>query len=211
MQKISLHNYAEEPLSKEVMLHVLKDYKRPYDKISELIRQKVLISVKNGLYIPGINAGISGPDQFLLANHLWGPSYVSLESALSYWGLIPEYVYETTSVTTSISKTLTTEAGRYSFMHLPLPYYSLGIRREKLSERQHILIASPEKALCDKLITTSGILLRSKKETQQLLIEDLRLDEILLKEMNTAAIETWIPYSPKKTTLTQLIKTMRLL
>jgi len=86
-----------------------------------------------------------------------------MESALSHWGLIPERVYEISSVTTQNSKIYKTSVGRFSYIHVPLPYYSFGIQQVELTKKQRVMMATPEKALCDKIITTPGILLRSIK------------------------------------------------
>ncbi|WP_426092392.1 hypothetical protein [Flavobacterium sp. DSR3-2] len=92
-------SFMNVPLNRQVMLDMLKDYKRPNDKISEQIKGGELIPLKKGLYISGVKTDLTGPEPFLIANHLWGPSYVSLESAMSYWGIIPERVYEVSSIT----------------------------------------------------------------------------------------------------------------
>ena len=81
----TIRQYAEEPLTKTVILDLLKDYKRPYDKINELIKQQLLTPVKRGLYVAGPALDITKPEPFLLANHILGPSYISMEAALSYW------------------------------------------------------------------------------------------------------------------------------
>src|SRR5271155_3068882 len=108
------------------MMDMLKEYQRPNDKISELVKKGTLTALKNGLYIPGPKIKIAQPEPFLVANHLRGPSYVSLESALSFWGLIPERVYEISSVTTKTTKIYKTPIGRFSFFHASLPYYAFG-------------------------------------------------------------------------------------
>lgn len=149
------------------------------------------------------------PDPFLLANHVYGPSYVSLESALSHWGMIPEKVMETVSVTTKFAKKYYTPAGRFTYVHLPLPYYAVGIQPLLLTERQQVLIASPEKALCDKIITTSGIFLRSKKQTMSFLMEDLRINEESLRDLQIDRIEEWSRHAPKQSSLEMLVKTLR--
>ena len=123
----AIENFAEQPITKQILLEVLREYKRPYDKIAELVKQGMLILVKRGVYIPGVNLKIAEPELFLLANHILGPSYVSLETALSYWGIIPEQVYEISSVTTQNSKIYNTAIGRFGYTHLPLPYYAFGI------------------------------------------------------------------------------------
>ena len=204
----SIQDYTGQPISKQIILDLLKGYKRPYDKINELIKQGILVLVKRGIYVPGPNLNIAGPEPFLLANHIFGPSYVSLDTALSYWGLIPEKVYEISSVTVNKSKTYKTPAGRFSYTRLPLPYYVFGIQRIQLTKTQIVLIASPEKALCDKIITTPGILLRSAKQVKDLLLDDLRIEKEMLRNLNTNEMSKWINDAPKKESFRILIKTL---
>lgn len=206
-----IKQYAEQPISREVLLHILEDYKRPYDKISELVKQEMLIPVKSGIYLPGKKLDIIPPGKFLVANHVYGPSYVSLHSALSHWGLIPEKIYETTSVTTQTSRVFRTTVGRFSYRQLKLPYYSFGIMQVQLTEKQTVLLASPEKALCDKIVTTPGVLLRSISQTVALLEEDLRIDIESLKNLDIAKIRSWIESAPKKNSLSMLVKTLETL
>jgi hypothetical protein len=205
----AIQTYAEQPLTKQILLDILKEYKRPHDKIDELVKQQMLVQVKRGLYIPGPKLNITSPELFLIANHLYGPSYVSIDSALSYWGLIPERVYEISSVTTNNSKTFKTAIGRFSYNYMPLPYYSLGIRQVELTKRQTVLMASGEKALCDKIITTSGILLRSVKQTLALLKEDFRIDKEQLRSLDATVITNWLEVAPKENSLRILVKTLK--
>lgn len=188
---------------------MLKDYKRPYDKINELVKQQILLPVKRGIYLPGPALNMDTPEPFLLANHLLGPSYVSLDAALSYWGLIPEKVFAITSVTTQTSKVYKTTVGKFSYTHLPLPYYAFGIKLVELTKKQTAMVATPEKALCDKIVTTAGILLRSPKQAMELLLDDLRMDEQLLRNLNVKEMNTWLVDSPKKNSLTVVIKALQ--
>lgn len=206
-----LAQFAEQPITRQIILSVLKSYKRPYDKINELVKQGKLMLVRRGIYIPGPNSNIKKPEAFLLANHLMGPSYISLESALSYWGLIPEKVFETASITLKKTAVYKTPVGRFSYTRVSLPYYAFGLAQLELTPRQHILIATPEKALADKIITTSGLLLRSTKQTKELLVDDLRMDISALRNMNIRNMETWVSQSPKKSSLMMLIKTLKTL
>jgi predicted transcriptional regulator of viral defense system len=82
----------------------LKDYKRPNDKINTLKSEGLLESIKKGLYIAGPKIASAKPENSLLANHILGPSYVSVDTALSYYGLIPERVHEIASMTTKASR-----------------------------------------------------------------------------------------------------------
>jgi hypothetical protein len=190
-------------------MEALATYSRPNDKISEMIRNGELVSLRRGLYVPGPELDLPIPDSFVIANHLRGPSYISLESALSYWGLIPERVYEISSVTTKTSKMYQTSLGRFSFQHLATPYYSFGIRSVRLTELQTAMIASPEKALCDKIVLTSGVQLRSISQTMDFLLEDLRIDEEQLQTLDIQATQSWVEDAPKRNSLQMLVNTLQ--
>jgi hypothetical protein len=204
-----IKEYVAAPLSHNVVMEALSSYNRPNDKISEMIKSGELVSLRRGLYVPGPELDLPLPDSFVVANHLRGPSYISLESALCYWNLIPERVYEISSVTTKTSKTYNTAIGRFSFQHLSTPYYAFGIRRVRLTEFQTALIASPEKAICDKIVLTSGILLRSVSQTMDFLIDDMRMDEEHLQNLDITAIQSWVEDAPKRTSLQMLVNTLQ--
>lgn len=200
--------YAESPITMQVLFDILKQYKRPHDKIADLVSEGKLIRIKRGVYIPGSNLNLALPSNLLLANHLLGPSYVSVETAMSYWGLIPERVYEISSITTQKTTIFQTPLGRFSYTNIALPYFSFGIQRVKLTEKQSILIATPEKAICDKIITTAGILLRSTSQVKEYLIDDQRIEKKMLRNLNHYEISKWIIDAPKKNSLTLLVKTL---
>ena len=202
----SIRSYSNQPLTHQLMMSLLKEYKSPNDKVHSLLAEGQLASIKKGLYIAGPALKSNKPEPFLVANHILGPSYVSLDAALSYYGLIPERVYEISSVTTKASRKFTTPMGLFSYTHLSLPYYSFGIRQIKLSNEQYAMIASPEKALFDKVITTSGLLLRSKKDAISYLIDDLRMDEESFKDFDIGSMSSWLPDAPKKESLLMIIK-----
>ncbi len=191
------------------MMWLLKDYRQPNDKIKNLVKQGLLLPVRRGLYISGKEIGRQQPDPFLIAHHILGPSYVSLDSALSYYSLIPEKVYTITSVTTKTSRTFSTQVGVFTYTKLPLPYYSFGVRSIEITRNQRFLIASPEKALFDKIITTPGVEFRSMKATRTYLEDDLRIDLDMVKTMNFTMMEEWIADAPKKSTLRMLLETLQ--
>jgi hypothetical protein len=201
-----VRDHASQPITHQLLLSFLKDYKRPNDKIMALKTEGVLAPIKKGLYIAGPNAGGSKLENGLLANHIYGPSYVSLDTALSYYGLIPERVYEVASMTTKVSKEFKTPRGVFTYTHLPLPYYAFGIDRISLSGDQWAMMASPEKALCDKIVATSGIWLRSPAQASAYLLEDLRMDGSALKGLNTEMISSWLTAAPKKDSLELVLK-----
>jgi len=171
-----LEQLGEVPFSNGLIKTLLADYRRPNDKISELLIDQALIPIKRGLYV--LNPKRTGRPLSLplIANMLYGPSYVSLDFALSYYGLIPEAVYEVTSVTTGRAKTYDTPVGRFSYEHASLKSYPLGIASVANDSGHFFLMATPEKALCDKLMQTSNLRINSVKSMLDYLEQDLRLD-----------------------------------
>jgi len=204
-----IRDHAAQPLTHQLLISFLRDYKRPNDKIKALKAEGVIEAVKKGLYIAGPNIRSSRPESALLANHIYGPSYVSLDTALANFNLIPERVYEITSMTVKASKAFSTPAGEFTYTHLPLPYYAFGLLSVRLSADQRAIIASPEKALCDKIVSTSGVLLRSTSQASAYLTENLRIDEGSLKNLDLKMITSWLPDAPKKESLEILIKTIQ--
>ncbi len=206
-----IRDYTEAPVTHHIVTEMLPEYSRPNDKISELMRSGELLSLRRGLYVPGPEADLPVPNLYLIANHLRGPSYVSLESALFYWGMIPEQVHELSSVTLKTSKIYNNPLGRFSYVHLAAPYYSFGIQSVRITPKQTALIASMEKAICDKVVLTSGVLLRSIRQTMDFLLDDMRIDEDVLRSLNIPAIRSWVVDAPKRSSLSMLVQTLETL
>ncbi|WP_118193288.1 type IV toxin-antitoxin system AbiEi family antitoxin domain-containing protein [Albibacterium indicum] len=201
---IGLH--ADNLLPHHLLMSWLKAYKRPNDKILALKAQGILEPLKKGLYIAGPSVTDKRPDVLLVANHLLGPSYVSVETALSYYGLIPERVYEISSMTTKVSRSFNTVLGMFTYTRLPLPYYSFGLKMLHLPSDQYAIVASPEKALCDKIVTTSGLTLRSTRNAYAYIVDDMRIDESALNDLDTDMIKGWLPDAPKRESLWMMTK-----
>lgn len=143
--------------------------------ISLLIKKGLITRVKKGLYTWGESLSIPYSKE-VLANLIYGPSYVSLEYALSYHGLIPERVEMITSVTTKRKKEFSTPVGFFSYEHLYPEAFPWGQTLVVVQNNITALMATPEKALLDL------ISLRIKEDVsasrfEDLLIDDLRIDE----------------------------------
>jgi len=201
-----LSAFEGQPITHQILTSLLHQYKRPNDKIKVLKGHGIIKSVKRGLYIPGENANMQIPENNLIANHIYGPSYLSMETALSHYGMIPERVYAVTSMTIKPSKDFRTSIGLYSYSHLPLPYYAFGIKNVKLQENQTVIMASAEKALADKIVTTPGVILRSINNAQKHVFENLRMEQSDLKDFDTTQMRSWLSDAPKKDSLDILIK-----
>jgi predicted transcriptional regulator of viral defense system len=104
--------------------------------------------LRRGLYSLAPPFQKISPHPFLVANRLLSASYVSLQSALAYYGMIPEHVPVTTSVTTSRPARWETPLGIFDFRHIQIPFFD-GFRVVDLGEKQQAFIATPEKALLD--------------------------------------------------------------
>lgn len=114
-----------------------------------------IYQLRRGLYSLAQPYQKSVPHPFLIANRLVAASYVSLQSALAFYGLIPESVPVTTSVTTSHPSTYPTPFGQFDFHHVQVSWF-LGYHRIELGSDQWAFIASPEKAILDLVYLQPG-------------------------------------------------------
>jgi predicted transcriptional regulator of viral defense system len=113
-------------------------------------KKGLVIKLKRGLYMLNQNDQTVRPSRFYLANQLLWPSYVSLESALGYYGLIPEAVADITSVTTKKTSQFNNQIGRFVYQHIK-PGAFRGYRSYRDEDGLDCLIAEPEKAVADFL------------------------------------------------------------
>jgi len=200
------------PLPREALDEVLEGYRRPNDKISEWLKPGALLPLRRGLYLTG--SGLRGQPACLplVANHLYGPSYVSLDFALAWHGLIPEGVAEITSVTPRASRSFENNLGRFSYQHLPLAYYRIGQSLGQSSDGLGYLIATPTKALCDRLVLSRHLHRLSRAAMRDWLMDDLRLDADLLGTLSLAEMEQAIQAGFKRRelgTLKAVIKALQ--
>lgn len=165
----------------------LKGYAQPRNKISALLKTKALIRVKKGLYVFGAKVARLPYCKEMLANLIYGPSAISLEYALSFYGFIPERVEELTSITIRRNKNFDTPLGRFSYQHMPVARYSIGITRLEFPNNHFVLFATPAKALCDYLVLKAEPL-KSLKNLEIFLLEDMRVEEESLFQLNLVLI-----------------------
>jgi len=183
------NRFPQETFDYQTLLDILKDYSRPRNKISDLIRKKIIVRIKKGLYVLGDGYARRPYSKELLANLIYGPSYISLDFALQYHGIIPERVEAVTSVTTGRSRRFSTPLGLFIYRTIPLSAFQLGMDRVDIENDTSFLIATPEKAMCDKIREDRGIQLRSLKDMQYYLYEHLRISETSLIAMNPVNIK----------------------
>ncbi len=183
-----LNQFGVLPFNYDTLVNQLPGYKSIKDKISQMVKRGAIIRLKKGLFV--VSPHISGKELSfeLIANHLYGPSYISFESALSYHGMIPERTFQTTSATHKRRKKYHTPLGDFEYYSVPEEYFPIGIEQIISNKQYAFLIASPEKALCDQIVNTRRLRLQSKKAVIAYLSQNLRIDMDTIKDLNPEII-----------------------
>jgi len=167
-------------------------------RLVEWQQKGYLKQLRRGYYILSeLVADLSESELFLLANKLYVPSYVSLETALNRYNFIPEVPFMVTSVTSRKTQRFETPVGGFSYQSIK-PSLLFGYRLQSLeSERllhQQYRLALPEKALLDYLYLNQSLksqldfsLMRFNK--QEILAEcNLDLFKELMFRFNSKAL-----------------------
>lgn len=209
MIMVNLAQFGNTPIDYATLVTLLRQYRSPKDKIAAMEKQQQLIRIKKGLFVVAPQEGIGTISRELIANHLYGPSYVSLESALSYHNLIPERVYSVRSVTMKRAKKYDTPLGVFDYRTVSPDYFSIGIQQQVTKNNTTFMIASPEKSLCDMIVLSSSLRLQSAKAVKIYLEEDLRIDLFENRSWNTEIISQCMEVGKKKTELSQLLKLLK--
>ncbi len=175
----------------QTLLQLLADYKKPREAILRMVKNEELIRLKNGFYLISekITHGSAKVIPFeQVANLLYGPSYVSMEWALSFYGMIPERVHTVTSMTLGRNKEYHTPVGDFAYLTLSSESYSIGITQKKSPDFPGgFLIASPEKALADTVFKTCKHL--NKEQLKDELLESKRIDRECFHKLNKELLE----------------------
>ena len=167
------------------------------DRISRWMGRGLLVGVAPGHYVTAPELRKRPVSLEILANRIYGPSYVSFEYVLSRAGLIPEAVYGVTSATSKRNREVDTPFGRFSYRQLPLPVYAWGYTREELPDGAGFLIARPEKALLDLLYRTGAV--RSVRALRERLYDDLRIEPDDLAALDLALLAGYAARMPGAT------------
>ncbi len=173
-----------EEFDYQTLLDAVREYSQPRQKISSLLAKGLIVRVKKGLYVLGESQRRQPFCRELLANLIYGPSYISLEYALGYYGLIPERVETVTSVTCGRARSFATPVGIFSYKSIPLDVFSIGMDRVEFADGRSFLIGTPEKVLADMLVASRGGRMTTQRELRNYLFDDLRIDQDILMEMD---------------------------
>lgn len=168
----SLREYAPADVFTDVFLknYIPGTENSRFGLVKRWAKDGRIIRLKRGVYALGEKNRKKGVNLFQAAQILYGPSYVSLESALSYHGWIPEAVYSVTSATTKRSAEFRTPLGVFSYSPVHFSDFFAGVDRVE-DENGAFLIASPWRAIADYVYVY-----RKKWKSLRPLVESLRVD-----------------------------------
>lgn len=203
-----LRNIGHVPFDLTVLATIYPNMKHTGEKARRLEAEGEIIRLKRGLYV--VNPEVSGQslNRYLIANHIYGPSYVSLHTALRHYGLIPERVHLVQSLTTKHARNFENALACFDYENCTSAYFPIGIRYEREGDIAY-LIASPEKALCDLVNYSKGVNLRFMKDVATYLEEDIRFDMDELEHFDISILEACVPYSRKSQSINMLIKYLK--
>lgn len=196
------------PVTTSIIESLYPELKSANKKVTWLEKQEVIIRLKRGLYV--VNPEHSGKtlSSELIANHLYTPSYISMSTALRYYGLIPEAVYVHQSMTVKHSRSFQTPVGSYEYKYISREAFSIGVRSMHKGDYA-FLIASPEKALCDLIANSSKVNLRYMKDVEIYLEQDIRMDMDEFYKMDETIFKDYIKVGKKADSISRLLKFMK--
>lgn len=200
-----IQQLGDTPVDTTVLATLFSDIKAVNKKVAELERTEQLIRLKRGLFV--VAPQVSGKPLSIeaIANSLYGPSYISMHTALRFYGLIPERVYTIQSITTKHSRTFQNLLGRFTYTQTPVEAFSIGLTRQ-VEGNAAFIIATPEKALCDLIAFTPGLTLRYKREAATFLEDDLRLDPLDFARFNPEILRAYARVGKKAGSINTLLK-----
>lgn len=156
---------------------------RRYGLVKRALKAGDLIHLRRGLYALPKRYQRRSCNLYEIAQKIYGPSYISFESALSYHQWILEAVYTVTSACSKRSKEIKTPLGVFSYTHIPSNQFFVGVQRISASDGDFFM-ATPWRALVDLIYI-------QKKDWKGLkpVIESLRIDKNQLQDVDFRLFE----------------------
>ena len=146
-----------------------------------------VIRLKPALFLLQAGYRRSDPHPYVVAALLHAPSHISLETALSHHGLIPEAVYQTASVTAARSRAFDTPVGRFTFQRVPARNPRAGVQAVKLGRESWAFVATPLRAVADMVYLRPSVVWRS--DGLGFLTDSLRIEEEDLLRIELSSCE----------------------
>ena len=191
-----------EEVDTATLRQALSSYASPDDKIGDMVRRGELLRVRKGLYAVAPEYREAPLSLEIMANILYGPSYLTLEYALSWYGMMPERATELTSVCLGRSREFRSAVGNFSYCSIRKAAYTEGYVLTAIPDGRTFLMATREKALVDIIENRRSIPIRSRKEMGTRLLRDLRMDELALMDLDVEKVSQYASrYGSHKTKL----------
>jgi predicted transcriptional regulator of viral defense system len=171
-------------------------YRSPKKKIFDLKKKGYLRSIRRGQYFNLKSKLLEETPYEIVANSLYFPSYISMEWALQFYGLIMDRVTTVTSVTLLRSCDFKTPYAPFSYKHITKSRYPIGYISNTSKTGDYFLIARPEKALLDYVnIRSKDLIIKSEQDIKEFFENDLRLDiEEFLKITKLEDLDELLPF-----------------
>ena len=205
---LDLERIGNIPVTTSAIASLFPELKAGNQKVRNLEADGSLIRLKRGLYVVSPKISRVSLSTELIANHLYAPSYVSMHTALRYYGMIPEAVYVTQSMTVKHSRNFDTPIGRFEYQMISRDAFPVGITYINKQEYA-FLMATPEKALCDLIANSQKVNLRYLKDVENYLEEDIRMEIEDFKNMDASIFEQYALVGKKANSISTLIKYLR--
>jgi predicted transcriptional regulator of viral defense system len=160
-----------------------------YGLVKRALAAGDIIRLRKGLYCLSDRYRRHARDLFEIAQRIYGPSYISFESALSYHGWIPEAVYTVTSASLGKAQDFSTPLGHFSYTRIPVRTFYEGVERVEAGA----FIARPFKALLDYIYTRKmdwvGV---------DPVVKSLRVDHELLRKITRSDLKRFRSVYPAR-------------
>ena len=157
---------------------------RRFGLVKRAIANGEIIHIRRGLYSLAPKYRKESINLNALAQHIYGPSYISMESALSWHRWIPEAVYTLTSVSFKKSKEFKTPLGMFSYTRVPQKVFYASVERLIDEAGNIFFIASPMKALADYVYAHKRDWIGLEPVVKSLRIEQEELESVTIEELN---------------------------
>lgn len=207
----TIHVLRNIPIKTQDLLTILgenelgRKYRATGAKMQALEANGEIIRLKRGLYVLEATQYGFPPSAPICSNHIYGPSYLSMNWALSHYGLIPERINTLTAICLKHTRNFENKLGYFTYRQVSRAYYPIGITHDTM-DGATFQIATPEKALCDLILCDMHVPAESMRGLLQYLEEDIRFDLDALKHFDTQILEACAEQGQKQSTIQNLIK-----
>ena len=185
--------------TRDFVMYELRSYASPKSKLTQMIKKGEIIQIVRTVYADSL----SDP-KLAAASMIYSPCYISFEAALAYHQMIPARMFEVKSAGFQLKKEkhFDTPLGRYSFLYIPEAVFPWAVQ-PAMEQGHGFRLATKEKALLDMLYKIRSVTRR--KDLQDLLFDDLRLEEEAIMQLDWPLIQSLVPLY-HSTTLNTLLR-----